>query len=113
MNISASKCIHSRKIPALIDIDIENEKYHLLLKHMQECEECSVLYKECLDEVENLTQMIPKINIPRELQIKFEGRTGEFIKSTFPQSPDFKSKAISNTTLFLAIYLKHYLQNNS
>ena len=114
MEATQGQCLHSRMIPALVDINIDDEKYTSLIGHIQDCQECSDLYKKCLDNMDELTQMIPKVNIPRDLQMKFESQTSNFVRATFPQQPDFKEKTLKTsanvlTDLFKALTSKQFI----
>ena len=78
-----AKCFYSRQIPALMDLNIGDERYLFLIKHATKCKDCTQLYNRSIEMLDNITKLIPKASLSKKSTLSMKKSLIAMVKKFF------------------------------
>ena len=85
-------CVHSRNLVPFYNSNEDAKKFSFIANHLEHCSECSKEYKEISSKAEKLKNLIPKVEINKELQKSFESEIVLLLNKTIDK--DIKEEKV-------------------
>ena len=96
LNFNLRNCIHTKNVFSLVDLSPEDESYHKIKKHTDECEICSFELKKFELQTLESKIYIPKPQIDDETKEIFKREVSELFKAFNLNEKELLKKKIKN-----------------
>lgn len=106
-----NKCIHTKNIFSLIDLDDEVERAQFFTKHLNECDQCKMSYHFFKEKMFAAKTFIPKPVMDKELKDTFDRELTELLKSLNINDSIVRKKMILNKLSTVNIYAEVFIKN--